>query len=122
MSAVQWYDKRPVILLTTFVGVHPVGTISRYDKKAKEMITVPCSEIVKFYNRQMGYVDEFNRRTVLYRTSQHCLGRHYLRNFAYLLDAAIVNLWVQYTVDYQKAANQETKRLFEFNAEICNCL
>ena len=67
----------------------------------------------------MGYVDEFNRYIVLYRTSQQCLGRHYLRLFFNLLDAAVVNSWVQHSLDCNESGIQKLMSLFDFSAEIC---
>ena len=122
LSAVQWYDNKAVTLLSSFVGADPVGTICRYDKKAKGMLTIPCPEIVNVYNRHMGYVDEFNRYIALYRTSQHCIGRHYLRLFFYLLDAAVVNSWVQHSLACKESGIQKPMSLFEFTADICHCL
>ena len=65
--AVGWYDNRTVDLVSSHVGVEPVSTVVRYDKKQKKNITVPCPEIIKVYNKFMGGVDLHDSLTALYR-------------------------------------------------------
>ncbi|XP_049799919.1 piggyBac transposable element-derived protein 3-like [Schistocerca nitens] len=57
LSAVKWYDNKPVHLLSTFAGAHPTSTVERWDRTKKEKINVECPSIVHYYNQCMGGVD-----------------------------------------------------------------
>ena len=52
----------------------------------------------------------------------HNTGRQYLRLFFHLLDAAVVNSWVQHSLDCNESGIQKPMSLFDFSAEIFNCL
>jgi hypothetical protein len=54
LNAVTWYDKKPVHLLSTFVGAHPTSAVQRWDRTRKEKIDVECVSIVFYYNKCMG--------------------------------------------------------------------
>ncbi|XP_046993860.1 piggyBac transposable element-derived protein 3-like [Schistocerca americana] len=47
LSAVKWYDNKPVHLLSTFAGAHPTSTVERWDRIKKEKINVECPSIVQ---------------------------------------------------------------------------
>lgn len=57
MSAVSWKDNKQVVLLSTYVGASPVGTIERYEKTEKRKKSIPCPKVVNEYNAHMGGVD-----------------------------------------------------------------
>ena len=56
---VRWYDNKAVNLLSSFVGVEPLGNVKRWkiNRKAKTYIMVPRPAIVDTYNRFMGGID-----------------------------------------------------------------
>ncbi|TRZ03544.1 hypothetical protein DNTS_009302, partial [Danionella cerebrum] len=66
---VRWYDNKAVNLLSSFVGVEPLGNVRRWDRKAKTYIMVPRPAIVDTYNRFMGGVDLLDMLSALYRFS-----------------------------------------------------
>lgn len=54
--AIKWFDNRSVTFLTTYVSVHPVENLKKYDKKRKEYVRVPSPACVRTY-KFMGGVD-----------------------------------------------------------------
>ncbi|XP_049270081.1 uncharacterized protein LOC119385827 [Rhipicephalus sanguineus] len=50
MVAVKWFDSRPVTVISNCVGVDPITTVKRWDKKQKTHIPVECPAIVPMYN------------------------------------------------------------------------
>lgn len=46
MSVVAWKDNKVVTLLSSYVGALPLNNVSRYDKKIKEKIQIPCPKII----------------------------------------------------------------------------
>ncbi|CAG4980485.1 unnamed protein product [Parnassius apollo] len=57
ISVTTWKDNKMVTLASTYVGAEPAETTTRYDKKQKKEITIPCPKIIKDYNAHMGGVD-----------------------------------------------------------------
>ena len=49
LQAIKWFDNRGVSLLSTYESVNPITHISRFDRKAKEPVNVPCPSIVSTY-------------------------------------------------------------------------
>uniref|UniRef100_A0A3Q1JQK9 PiggyBac transposable element-derived protein domain-containing protein n=1 Tax=Anabas testudineus TaxID=64144 RepID=A0A3Q1JQK9_ANATE len=54
---VKWFDNKAVNLISSFVGIEPLGNVKRWDRKAKSHIMVSRPAIVDTYNRFMGGVD-----------------------------------------------------------------
>ena len=46
LRAIKWFNNRGVSLLSTYESVKPVVHISRFDRKTKERVNVPCPSIV----------------------------------------------------------------------------
>lgn len=118
--AVRWYDNRCVDLVSNYVGVDPVREVRRYDKKAKEMIEIPCPQIVKEYNTFTGGIDLLDSLTALYKFPMK--SRHwYLYFFYYTLAIAVVNAWLRYR-RHCKLLDKSPMKLSTFQAEIANGL
>uniref|UniRef100_A0A3Q1H8P7 PiggyBac transposable element-derived protein domain-containing protein n=1 Tax=Anabas testudineus TaxID=64144 RepID=A0A3Q1H8P7_ANATE len=64
---VKWFDNKAVNLISSFVGIEPLGNVKRWDQKAKSHIMVPRPAIVDTYNRFMGGVDLLGMLTALYK-------------------------------------------------------
>ncbi|XP_047116200.1 piggyBac transposable element-derived protein 3-like [Schistocerca piceifrons] len=93
LSAVKWYDNKPVYLLSTFAGVHPTSTVERWDHTKKEKINVECPSIVHYYNQCTGGVDLLDSLIALYRIKIRSK-KFYLRIVFHLLDLTVVNAWL----------------------------
>ena len=89
-AVVRWVDSKVVTLASSFMGIEPIGSLKRYDKKEKCEVDVSTPAIVKHYNRHMGGVDLADMRISLYRTPLRTK-RYYLRIFAYMIDLCVCN-------------------------------
>ena len=54
---VQWLDNSVIQLCSNFVGIQPMETIERWEKKDKARKDIPYPQIVKAYNKSKGGVD-----------------------------------------------------------------
>ena len=50
LKAIKWFDNRRASVLSTYESVNPVVNISRFYRKAKELVHVPYSSIFSTYN------------------------------------------------------------------------
>jgi hypothetical protein len=95
LSVVRWLDSSTVQLSATHVGVEPLSTIKRWDRKQKKYIQLPCPAIVREYNQHMGGVDLFDMLLALYKCD-HKSKKWYRRIFLWSLNVAVVNGWLLY--------------------------
>jgi len=80
ISVVRWLDSSAVQLSATHVGVEPLSTIKRWDRKQKKYVQVTCPAIVREYNQHMGGVDLFDMLMALYKVD-HKSRKWYRRIF-----------------------------------------
>ena len=64
---VQWYDKKVVSLISSYVGREPMTEAKRWDKKEKKHVQIQRPKIVEEYNTFMGGIDLQNMCTNLYK-------------------------------------------------------
>ncbi|XP_064088448.1 piggyBac transposable element-derived protein 3-like [Macrobrachium nipponense] len=64
----RWKDNSVVTILSSDVGVEPMGTVERYDRAAKKKVPIPCPSVIQMYNNRMGAIDTSDMLTHLYRT------------------------------------------------------
>ena len=98
ISAVKWYDNRPVTLLLSFAATEPVQTIRRWDKANKIYIDVERPYIVGHYNQYMGGVDLLDSLTAKYKYPLK-MHRWYMYIFWHTITLAVVNAWLLYKRD-----------------------
>ena len=68
------------------------ATVLQRKKGQKAKISVPCPNITKSYNANMGGVDILDQKTAAYRLDRKSAGRrYYLRVFFDLMDMACMN-------------------------------
>ena len=121
LTVVRWVDNKVVTLASTFMGVQPLSTSKRYDKKEKAKVDVPTPAVVKNYNKHMGGVDLGDMLISLYRTPFKAK-RYYLRIFAHMLDLCICNAWLLARRDANLLQEQFKKPLKKFRQEIATSL
>ena len=92
---VKWFDNKPILLTSTFVGILPDTTVKRWDKKENKSIDVICPSIVSTYNQYMGGVDLFDMFSALYRID-HKGRKWYRRIFLWGLSLSAINGWILY--------------------------
>lgn len=120
---VKWLDNSVVQLCSNFIGVEPMDTIQRWDRKDKTRKDIQCPQIVKVYNKSMGGVDLADMLIALYRTEVKTR-RWYIKVFWHLVDIAKVNGWILYRRHYQQYGlpRNKNKSLLIFSQEIAEAL
>ena len=64
----NWFDNKPVLMISNFVGKEPVDKCLRYDRKEKKKIGVDRPAAIAIYNKFMGGVDKADLLLSLYRS------------------------------------------------------
>ncbi|KAJ8966278.1 hypothetical protein NQ314_003646 [Rhamnusium bicolor] len=64
----KWYDNKPVIMGSNFVGIGEKDFCKRWDKKENKYIQIPRPESVRRYNSSMGGVDKHDFLLSIYRS------------------------------------------------------
>ncbi|KAJ8387597.1 hypothetical protein AAFF_G00152930 [Aldrovandia affinis] len=95
IALVKWFDNRPVLLASYFVGVGDTDEVVRWDKKEKVYVTINRPAVVKKYNESMGGVDLFDQLIALYRTEIRSR-KWSLRMITHCFDLTVVNSWLEY--------------------------
>lgn len=125
----SWKDNRIVNLISTYVGMKSfipgenpnAGVATRFDKKTKQVITIPCPQIIKEYNRNMGGVDLMDsfmgRHKVTIKTRKWTN-----RIFYHLLDMVMVNSWVLYKRAHPDRADCQSMKQADFRRNIAATL
>ena len=92
----QCFNNKSVVMAGPNVkGTNTTATVLRRKKGQKAKISVPCPNIIKSYNANMGGVDILDQKTAAYRLDRKsACGRYYLRLFFDLMDMACVNAHV----------------------------
>uniref|UniRef100_A0A3B4VA40 PiggyBac transposable element-derived protein domain-containing protein n=1 Tax=Seriola dumerili TaxID=41447 RepID=A0A3B4VA40_SERDU len=123
VAMVKWYDNRPVVMASNFVGVGRMDEVQRWDKKKAQYLMVPRPEVVRLHNEAMGGVDLLDQLISLYRTEIRSK-KWTLRMITHAFDMAVVNSWLEYRLD-AKRANIQTKDiqdLLHFKMKVAQCL
>lgn len=92
---VMWYDNKPVVLSSSFVGKEPTQKVRRFCKKQKKYLDVDCPQIIRNYNQHMGGVDLLDSFLGKYKIKMRTK-KWYLRLFYHFLDIATINSWLLY--------------------------
>lgn len=123
LTAVKWFDNRPVTLLSTFAAATPTSNVERWDKKRKEVITVTRPNIIQLYNESMGGVDLMDSLIALYRTKIRSK-KWYHRIVFHMLDLTTVESWLLYRRDCKDVGLTQNAQLslLDFKIDIAHCL
>uniref|UniRef100_A0A3B4CEN1 PiggyBac transposable element-derived protein domain-containing protein n=1 Tax=Pygocentrus nattereri TaxID=42514 RepID=A0A3B4CEN1_PYGNA len=101
VALVKWYDNRPVLMASNFVGVGTMDEVQRWDKKKAQFVMVSRPEVVKLYNDAMGGDDLLDQLVSLYRTEIRSK-KWTLRMIKHAFDMAVVNSWLEYRLDAKR--------------------
>lgn len=91
----KWFDNKPVIMASNYMGIGSTDQCKRWDKQSKEYISVPRPEVIRNYNVNMGGVDKMDFLITIYRTTIRSR-KWTLRMFTHALDLACTNGWLEY--------------------------
>ena len=99
--------------------MNPITHISRFDRKAKERVNVPCPSIVSTYNKFIGGVDLLDCLLSLYRI--HIRSKKwYHKLFFHFLDVTVVQSCLMYC--RSMTGNEGKLRLREFKMILADSL
>ena len=120
---VMWVDNSVVQLVSNYAGIEPMSEISRWCKKDKELKSIPCSQIIKKYNKSTGGADLADMLIALYRILSQTK-RWYQKMFWHLIDTAKFNAWMLYQqhADQNNTPSKEQKSLLVFCSDIASAL
>ena len=110
MTAIKWMDKRPVIVLTT-IHNDDVASVERRCRKApggREEVEKP---VAIFQYKYMGGVDMADQ-LLSYYSFAHRTVKWWRRAFFYLIDMAVVNSYVLYTMKNKNRRQRLTHEKF----------
>ena len=93
IAIVRWYDNTKVDLISSLSAVDPIENTKRYDKKQKKIVEVPCPNVVKTYNANMGGVDLLDCLTALYKAKIKTR-RWYIYILYHTINMAVVTSWL----------------------------
>jgi hypothetical protein len=118
---VKWFDNKPIMLLSTAVGVNPEGTCRRWSKASQSRLTIKCPAAVITYNQKMGGVDMHDRMLSYYRSKTRTK-KWTIRTILHFVDVAVVNSWIQYRKDRRALADnaKDIKQLMDFKMDIAD--
>lgn len=121
ITAVKWYDNKPVHVVSSFCSAEPVEEVRRWSARCKRYIDVSRPHIVGEYNKYMGGVDLNDMLVALYRMD---IGtkKYYLRIFYGLIDICIVNAWLLYRRSSPEKQQREIMSLLSFKTHIAQGL
>ena len=90
-----WRDNKLVVVASTMLGTQPYHQVSRFSRKERSRIDIPCSAVIHHYNHSMGGVDLSDSHVARCRTSIRGK-KWYFPIFIFLLDLSVSNAWVLY--------------------------
>ena len=53
----KWFDKKPVVMASNYMGIGTEDNCKRWDKAPKEYVQIRRPEVIKEYNTSTGDVD-----------------------------------------------------------------
>ncbi|XP_044730485.1 piggyBac transposable element-derived protein 3-like [Chrysoperla carnea] len=121
VSAVVWKDNKPVNLLSTYVGAEPATTVSRFDKRRKERVEIPCPKIIREYNTHMGGVDLLDSFIGRYHITMKSR-KWTMRLFYHFLDLCVINSWVMYKKVHNQLGTSKLLNLAQFRLDVAETL
>lgn len=123
INVVQWFDQKPIFIISSALGEHPVDSCKRWCKKDSKYLQVPRPHIIKCYNDSMGGIDLIDRMISYYRMSARTK-KWTVKTIFHLFDLAIANSWILYRQDRKKLGDKQKDvvKFLEFKLEIADQL
>ena len=93
----KWFNYKPALLLATNIEkIDGTSNVMRETKSSATKTPVPCPNVIKMYNANIGGVDVIDQKTASYRQDRKSKFRFYLKMFFDLINIAIVNIHIVY--------------------------
>lgn len=121
LGIIQWFDSKPVTMVSNFILGGTFSTVERLDKKNKDWIKIPCPEIIQLYNKYMGGVDSFNQLMKYYRISSRTR-KWTVKMINHAIDMAVTLSYIDYKREkLEDGFNQNhIMQLMQFRLEAVN--
>ena len=110
-----WRDNRTVVVASTCKGKDPVHSVSRFSRKERKRIALPCPDAIHHYNATMGGVDLSDANVARCRSTIRGK-KWYFPLFLYMLDLSVANAWILFRL------SGSTMDLASFRASVADCL
>lgn len=94
MSAHQWKDNHNINITSNFHHPEETCKVNRRLSSGTK-VGVSCPKVIADYNQWMGGVDRLDQKRNTY-VADRCSKKWWHRMFYYLLDAAVMNAFLQY--------------------------
>jgi hypothetical protein len=120
VTALKWYDNKPVHLVSSYKGRHPVETVKGWSVAERRHVEVPRPAMVKEYNCHRGGVDLQDMLVALYITNIE-VKRYYLCIVFQLLDMCVVNAWLLYRRHSSQQGITKCKTLYHLPVRNSTC-
>lgn len=119
----KWLDNKVVLVASNYIGIEPMGTISRWDKSENKHKDIQCPSIVLSYNKSMGGVDLVDMLISLYRIKVKTK-RWYIKVLWHLIDICKVNAWNLYRRHFAQLnlPKQKMLSLCQFSTQLGQAL
>ena len=99
VACCKWFDRRSVLMLFSNIeGMSTISTVLPQQKGSASKIQVPCPDVIKMCNQDMGDVDLIDQRNAAYHLYRKSRVRFCLRIFLNLLGVACANSFVVYNI------------------------
>lgn len=90
--ALQWMDKKPILFLSNFHNPEEKGTVKRKQKDGTS-VEINCEQLVRDYNRYMGFVDKSDMLKSCYELDRKSK-KWWHRIFFHFVDLTLVNSFI----------------------------
>lgn len=107
-------------LTSNFAGEQPIQESRWLDNRSKSLVTIPCLNLVKEYNKNMGGVDFLDSLIRRYKIRTRNK-KWYRRIFYHLIGFPLVNSWILYC-KHKKDENEKHLTWAEYRLEQAECL
>ncbi|PSN33834.1 hypothetical protein C0J52_28021 [Blattella germanica] len=109
ISVYRWNDKRGVNLMSTVHDPFDVMTVTRMEKDGS-IVNVPCPKVLKDYNDNMNFVDNFDRLKSDYEIDRK-RKKWWHRLFFHFVDCCVVNAFIIHKdLNMEKYSNKNFRR------------
>ncbi|XP_049955450.1 piggyBac transposable element-derived protein 3-like [Schistocerca serialis cubense] len=117
----KWFDNKPVVLASNFVGCGSQDEVQHWEKSRKTYVSVSRPEVVRRYNHAMGGVDKKDMLISTYRI--FIKSRKWtLKMLLHAVDLSCVNSWLEYKRNTESLGEKETMDLLHFKMRIGEAL
>ncbi|XP_063827581.1 piggyBac transposable element-derived protein 3-like [Ostrinia nubilalis] len=123
IAITQWFDNKPVLLMSNIHAKEPTDTCKRWSKSLGIYTHVSRPDVIKAYNTNMGGVESAVKLLAV-APNRYKSRKWTDRFFGHMIDLAVTNSWVSYKADQtaRGTPSKHIKKLRSFKLELANVL